>query len=294
MVYTEETSHTRDTNPHTSASSSSGAAPTSAESTERNDVVARGDGHVGDGPLDDTSQGHPLPSLALEATTRRRKKPGQTLKNAYTTTLMIGFVLSLLLVLGLTQLRFDSETPQTIQLEAQEVVVMEEIKQTKQDMAPPPPPRPMPPIEVPNNTLVETQSLDFDATLDLDASLSTDGPPPEAPPPPEPQEEEGEDEIFVAVEDDPVLIGGLEGLQDRIEYPEMARNAGIDGRVIVQFIVDENGNVIRPTVVRGRHPSLDEEALRVIRQAQFEPGRQRGTAVKVQMALPITFKLANR
>lgn len=222
------------------------------------------------------------------------KKPGRELKETYNTTMMIGFVLSLLLILGLTQLRFETETAQVIQLEQQEVVEMEEVKQTKQEMAPPPPPRPAPPMEVPNNTLVETDALDFDATLDLNASLETDGPPPEAAPPPEPQEDEGEDEIFVVVEDDPVLIGGLKGLQGEIEYPEMARNAGIDGRVIVQFIVDENGDVINPTVVRGRHPSLDKEALRVIRQAQFEPGRQRGNAVKVQMALPITFQLANR
>jgi protein TonB len=63
--------------------------------------------------------------------------------------------------------------------------------------------------------------------------------------------------------------------------------------VIVQFIIDENGDVTSPTVVRGRHPLLDQEALRVIRLAKFEPGRQRGEPVKVQMALPITFVLSN-
>ena len=61
--------------------------------------------------------------------------------------------------------------------------------------------------------------------------------------------------------------------------------------VIVQFIVDESGNVSEPAVVRGIGGGCDEEALRVVRQAKFRPGRQRGKAVKVKMSLPITFKL---
>jgi protein TonB len=64
--------------------------------------------------------------------------------------------------------------------------------------------------------------------------------------------------------------------------------------VFIQFVVNENGDVINPTVIRGRHELLDSEALRVIRLATFEPGRQRGKPVKVQLALPITFKLMKK
>ena len=91
----------------------------------------------------------------------------------------------------------------------------------------------------------------------------------------------------------PVLIGGMRALHREIEYPKEAREAGIQGRVVVQFIVDEEGTVRNAFVLReigeGR---LDEEVLRVIRKARFEPGRlEDGTPVKVLLTMPIYFKL---
>lgn len=97
---------------------------------------------------------------------------------------------------------------------------------------------------------------------------------------------------YVAVEDMPELVGGLGSLQKMINYPELARKAGIEGRVIVQFIIDEQGNVTNPTIVRGMHESLDQEALRVVKQANFTPGKVEGEPVRVQYSLPITFKLS--
>ena len=289
MLYTEERPQTRDPNPSTPSA-----------------FIDRGDGHAADG-MDGDAPGYPLPTRprlepeppatapepALDVPSHRRpwKKPGKRVQDAYRLTLQVGFVLALMLVLGLTHVDLSTSNAPVIPLETQEVVAMEDIKQTEQELLAPPPPRPVAPIEVPNNTLVETQNLDFDASLDLNAALDTGAPPPEAAPPPKPPEEEEEAEIFVVVEEKPVLVGGLRSLQERVNYPRMAINAGIEGRVIVQFIVDENGDVTHPTVIRGRHPSLDEEALRVIGSATFTPGRQRGSAVKVQMALPITFQL---
>lgn len=105
------------------------------------------------------------------------------------------------------------------------------------------------------------------------------------------QNEEG---VFVVVEDRPELKGGMQAIQNEIQYPELAKKAGIEGRVFIQFIVDENGNVQNPHITRGAHKLLDQEALRVVRGMEFEPGQQRGEAVKVQMALPITFKLSDK
>ncbi|MDX1546469.1 MAG: TonB family protein [Rhodothermales bacterium] len=99
-------------------------------------------------------------------------------------------------------------------------------------------------------------------------------------------------EVFVVVEEMPKLEGGLEAIQQALRYPALAKQAGIEGRVIVQFVVDEDGGVVDPVVVRGIGGGADEEALRVVREARFTPGRQRGEAVKVKMSLPITFKLA--
>ncbi|NGP88530.1 M56 family metallopeptidase [Fodinibius halophilus] len=96
---------------------------------------------------------------------------------------------------------------------------------------------------------------------------------------------------FVAVEKMPELIGGLASLQKKIDYPEMARKAGIEGRVIVQFIVNEQGQVENPQVIRGIGGGADKEALRVIKQAKFKPGTQQDQKVRVQYSLPITFRL---
>jgi len=100
-----------------------------------------------------------------------------------------------------------------------------------------------------------------------------------------------EPEIFLVVEEDPQLIGGLESLQRTIRYPEIARKAGIEGRVFVQFVVNEQGNVVNPIVTRGIGGGCDEAALEAVRKAKFQPGKQRGRPVKVQYSLPITFRL---
>ena len=71
----------------------------------------------------------------------------------------------------------------------------------------------------------------------------------------------------------------------------MARRAGIEGRVTVQFIVNESGDVENAQVVRGIGGGADEEALRVVRQAKFEPGMQRGKPVRVRYALSVNFRL---
>jgi protein TonB len=114
----------------------------------------------------------------------------------------------------------------------------------------------------------------------------------EVPDPPKDEEEE-EEEVFVVVEQQPKLKGGLKSLQQKINYPDMARKAGIEGRVIVQFIVNEKGQVEDPKVIRGIGGGCDKEALRVVKEAEFEPGRQRGNPVRVQYSLPITFQLQN-
>ncbi len=119
-------------------------------------------------------------------------------------------------------------------------------------------------------------------------------PPPLMPMPSEPEDEPTrvrDDDVFVVVEQMPQLIGGLASIQRQIRYPEAARVARLQGRVILQFIVDEEGDVQDVNVVRGVGGGLDEEAVRVVEQARFRPGMQRGEAVKVKLSLPVTFKL---
>jgi protein TonB len=212
-----------------------------------------------------------------------RKKPQADLRNYYTIFLQLGMVVVLLIFITAMKVQFVAEQQDVDLTQEQEVVEMEEVTQTKQEEKPPPPPRPQVPVEVPNDEIIEDQDINIDAEINMDEPL---------PEPEEPAEEEEED-FFVAVENMPELKGGLGELQKQINYPDMARKAGIEGRVIIQFIVNEQGQVENPRVIRGIGGGCDKEALRVVKQAQFEPGRQRGNPVRVQYSLPITFKLQN-
>jgi len=212
-----------------------------------------------------------------------RKKPQADLRNYYTIFLQLGMVVVLLIFITAMKVQFVAEQQDVDLTQEQEVVEMEEVTQTKQEEKPPPPPRPQVPVEVPNDEIIEDQDINIDAEINMDEPL---------PEPEEPAEEEEED-FFVAVENMPELKGGLGELQKQINYPDMARKAGIEGRVIIQFIVNEKGEVEDPRVIRGIGGGCDKEALRVVKQAQFEPGRQRGNPVRVQYSLPITFRLQN-
>ena len=100
-------------------------------------------------------------------------------------------------------------------------------------------------------------------------------------------------EVYMVVENQPELVGGMKALQKSVTYPEMAKEAGIEGRVIVQFIVDEEGNVTNPEVIRGAHTLLNKAALEAVKGQEFKPGRRDGEPVKIQMSLPVTFRLPN-
>ena len=166
--------------------------------------------------------------------------------------------------------------------------------------------RPPPPPSVDLSTLLDSTDeaeLIAEATREMTLSspalrstvpaLSAPPPPsPTLPPPPvnEPAVAEPEPEIFELVENMPELIGGLAGLQSRIEYPEMARRMDIEGRVFVQFVVDEQGRPSNVRVARGIGGGCDEAAVQAVQQSRFTPGRQRGRPVKVRMSLPVTFR----
>ena len=102
-----------------------------------------------------------------------------------------------------------------------------------------------------------------------------------------------ESSFFVVVEQMPQLIGGLAELQRSVVYPPEAKKRGVEGRVTVQFIVNEEGNVICPKVIRGIGAGCDQAALKAVSEAKFQPGTQRGEPVRVQYSLPIVFRLQN-
>ncbi|WP_294607243.1 M56 family metallopeptidase [uncultured Bacteroides sp.] len=105
-----------------------------------------------------------------------------------------------------------------------------------------------------------------------------------------------EDPIFEVVENMPEFPGGMGGLMQylskNIKYPVEAQKAGIQGRVIMQVIIDKNGNVTNPKVTQPVDPLLDTEAIRVTTSMpKWKPGTQRGMPVNVKYTFPIVFRL---
>ena len=233
-----------------------------------------------------------------------RKTPEADIKRKYPLYVQIGAVGALLVLLAAFTVPLSGGNNVDVIQDEQEVIQIEDIEQTKiVEPPPPPPPAPPPPEEVPDDAVIEDEIID-EIELDFDAPVSAPTappappapppPPPSAeptPPPPPPPEEPAEPEIFEVVEQKPELIGGLEGLQKRVTYPEMARRAGVEGKVFVQFVVDERGQVSQAQAVRCPNQLLCDAAVKAVQESQFKPGMQRGRAVKVRFTLPVEFKL---
>ncbi len=107
---------------------------------------------------------------------------------------------------------------------------------------------------------------------------------------------EEEEDVLITAEIMPEFPGGekalLSYLANNVKYPLIAQENGIQGRVYVSFVVDEQGNVFDTEIIRGVDFSLDNEALRVVREMpKWKPGRQGGKAVKVRYFVPVRFEL---
>ncbi len=108
---------------------------------------------------------------------------------------------------------------------------------------------------------------------------------------------EDDPEVFVRVEEMPTFKGKhsdsfLRWIMNRLDYPQEAVDNGISGTVWVKFVIDEKGKMTQVEVLRSVHPSLDEEAVRVVKSSpDWNPGKQRDKAVKVSFNFPITFRL---
>ena len=105
-----------------------------------------------------------------------------------------------------------------------------------------------------------------------------------------------ETKIFTVVEQMPMYPGGdgaLMGyLRDNIHYPTVAAENGVQGRVVVGFVVERDGSITDVKILRGVDPSLDREAMRVVKSMpKWTPGKQNGSAVRVKYQVPVSFRL---
>jgi periplasmic protein TonB len=161
---------------------------------------------------------------------------------------------------------------------------------------PPPPPEDTPPPpedpEVPPPPTDDVNEVENDEKETLMSIAPPDVEPPKVtntpPPPPE--------KIVDFPEENPSFPGGEEAMMDfirkNIKYPEIAVQMGDQGRVYVQFVVEIDGAITQVKTVRGVTPELDREAERVVRaMPKWNPGKQRGRAVRVRYTIPIYFRL---
>jgi protein TonB len=224
-----------------------------------------------------------------------KKSPNATLEDKKFMYLLMGLVMVLsLFYIGLEWTKSEVtvyEGDFTSQLAEEEI----EIIQTAQELPPPPPPPAPEIVEILNVVENDVQVAEVEINTEDDKNKAVDMTPPATTIGTGIVEEE-DNVVFQVVETMPSFPGGdaalFKFLNDNIKYPVIAQENGIQGRVICQFVVNRDGSIVDVEVVRSVDPSLDKEAIRVIKaMPNWAPGKQRGKAVRVKYTLPVNFRL---
>jgi len=204
------------------------------------------------------------------------KEPAADLRLKYKKTLELSTAAGLL-VLTLLFYSFQKYEGE-ITLPEQPKLVIEsiEIPPTQQFQKPPPPSRPSIPVESEDEDLLDDVTIE-ETEIDLGDVFEAPPPPPE------------EDEVFefFAVSDKPVLKH-----KETPKYPDLARRAGIEGRVTVMVTISKKGDVMDAKILKSV-PMLDEAAIEAAKKCTFKPAKQRDKFVRVKMSIPFDFRLKN-
>lgn len=101
-------------------------------------------------------------------------------------------------------------------------------------------------------------------------------------------------EAFVAYDEPPMPVGGFEAIHKNLQYPESAKSAGLQGRVILNVLINENGEIEMVKVLKSTgHEEMDQAAIEAVKKTAWSPARQKGKPVKVWVGIPVIFKLKN-
>lgn len=170
----------------------------------------------------------------------------------------------------------------------------DELTEIPLTVQPPPPP---PKIQQPEITVVEDEEeIEEEIKIDFDIDITDETVIENLIELDEPTDEFDKNAIFLFVEHQPTFNGGYKAfykyINKRLKYPSQARRMGIEGKVFLNFIIDREGNITNIKVTRGIGAGCDEAAIKALQNApKWNPGKQRGIPVKVNMSLPITFNL---
>lgn len=225
-----------------------------------------------------------------------KKTPKADLENRRTLYTEIGLVVALLVVWGAFSYSTKEKAVASLGEDTQ-VVEVEDMVPITQETPPPPPEAPKIPVLSDQIDIVEDDikvddnfmSLEDDANLGVEIMDYVE----------EVKEEVVEEEAipFQLVEEKPSFNGGdanefSKWVNSKLQYPEIAKENGVHGRVTLQFTVNPDGSVSNVKVLRGVDSSLDKEAVRVVSMSpKWKPGKQRDRAVKVTYTFPVIFQL---
>ncbi|MEE9118070.1 MAG: energy transducer TonB [Calditrichia bacterium] len=203
-----------------------------------------------------------------------KKDPKVDLRLKYRKVMEVSIIFALLIIIftfyAFKKFEVGVKLPQSVDIKIEVV----EIPPTEQITRPPPPSRPMIPIEAEDDELLDDVTID-ETEVVFEARDDTPPPPPE------------DDEVFefFAVSEKPVLIK-----KTVPRYPDLARKAQIEGKVVVTVTIDKKGNVESAKIFKSV-PMLDEAAQTAALQCKFKPAKQRDKFVKVKMNIPFDFHL---
>ncbi len=192
--------------------------------------------------------------------------------------------LSIAIVLAIVGFKFfpSLEAKKIASEPVKEMVSIEDVEITRQQERPPAPARPPVVIESPSDEMLNDIPL-----MDSELSGAPDAPPPM------PKSADADEEYFIAVEELPEPIGGMSGLRQNVIYPELAKRAGLQGKVMIVAFVSEKGEVVKAEVLKSLGAGCDEAALNAVLKTKFTPGKQRGKPVKTRIAIPVEFRLSS-
>jgi protein TonB len=156
-----------------------------------------------------------------------------------------------------------------------------DIPQTKQLRKPPPPARPSLPVPTEDDMVPEDLTI---ASTELDL---TDIP---APPPPPVDDEMP---IFVAYDEPPLIIGGLQSLMTHLRYPRLAQAASVEGIVYVKILVGSDGSTEKVEIIKSTVSGMgfEDSAIDALNKVKWQPAKQRDRNIRVWVSMPVQFKL---
>jgi len=211
------------------------------------------------------------------------KNPKADLRKVYYRTFEVSLIISLVSIIAAFKFSPPASEVELLTDGTQEIITVEDIINTVQKPNIPPPPKAPQIIEATIDNVPDDYILP-----DIDDHKPV--PLPDKPPT-QPKIINDENFIFEVVEEMPAPVGGLKAIQEKVNYTEIARRAGVEGTVYIEAKIDKAGNVVDAIVLKGLGAGLDKEALNAVLETKFIPGKQRGKPVNVKMVIPIKFVL---